>query len=53
MTAVAEPAAPTTTVNAACPHDCPDTCAMVVTVAGGTATDLRGDPAHPYTRGGL
>jgi anaerobic selenocysteine-containing dehydrogenase len=53
MTAVTEPAAPTTTVHAACPHDCPDTCAMVVTVAGGTATDLRGDPAHPYTRGGL
>jgi anaerobic selenocysteine-containing dehydrogenase len=49
MTTVAEP----TTVHAACPHDCPDTCAMVVTVADGRATDLRGDPDHPYTRGGL
>lgn len=49
MTAVAEPH----TVHAACPHDCPDTCAMVVTVADGTATGLRGDPDHPYTRGGL
>jgi anaerobic selenocysteine-containing dehydrogenase len=49
MTTVAEP----TTVHAACPHDCPDTCAMVVTVADGRATGLRGDPDHPYTRGGL
>src|ERR1700754_727222 len=43
----------TTTVHAACPHDCPDTCAMLVTVEDGTATHLRGDPDHPYTNGGL
>ncbi|HVL82915.1 MAG TPA: molybdopterin-dependent oxidoreductase [Pseudonocardia sp.] len=43
----------TTTVRAACPHDCPDTCAMLVTVADGRATDVRGDPDHPFTRGGL
>src|ERR1700755_1827493 len=42
-----------TTVHAACPHDCPDTCAMLVTVEDGTATHLRGDPEHPYTNGGL
>lgn len=54
MTAVAEPeATTTTTVRAACPHDCPDTCAMLVTVADGRAVDVRGDPDHPYTRGGL
>ena len=43
----------TTTVRAACPHDCPDTCAMLVTVEDGTAVKLRGDPEHPYTNGGL
>jgi anaerobic selenocysteine-containing dehydrogenase len=45
--------ATTTTVRAACPHDCPDTCAMVVTVADGRAVGVRGDPDHPFTRGGL
>ncbi|MGQ0573040.1 MAG: molybdopterin-containing oxidoreductase family protein [Pseudonocardia sp.] len=43
----------TTTVRAACPHDCPDTCAMLVTVENGRATEVRGDPDHPFTRGGL
>ena len=43
----------TTTVRAACPHDCPDTCAMVVTVEDGRATNVAGDPDHPFTRGGL
>src|SRR4051794_32672162 len=42
-----------TTVHAACPHDCPGTCAMLVTVEDGTAISLRGDPDHPYTNGGL
>ncbi|HEX8180095.1 MAG TPA: molybdopterin oxidoreductase family protein [Pyrinomonadaceae bacterium] len=40
-------------VHAACPHDCPDTCAMLVTVAGGRAVSVAGDPAHPVTRGTL
>ena len=52
MTATADPTA-TTTVRAACPHDCPDTCAMIVTVTDGRATEVRGDPEHPFTRGGL
>lgn len=43
----------TTTVRAACPHDCPDTCAMLVTVEDGRATKVAGDPDHPLTRGGL
>ena len=43
----------TTTVRAACPHDCPDTCAMLVTVEDGRATRVAGDPDHPITRGGL
>lgn len=43
------------TVKAVCPHDCPDTCGMVVTVdvATGRAIDLRGDKDHPFTRGFL
>jgi anaerobic selenocysteine-containing dehydrogenase len=41
------------TVRGACAHDCPDTCAMLVTVENGRATKVRGDPEHPFTRGGL
>lgn len=41
------------TVRAVCPHDCPDTCAMVVTVQGGRAVQLRGDPEHSFTQGFL
>ncbi len=43
------------TVRAVCPHDCPDTCGIVVTVdpASGRAVKLRGDPDHPFTRGFL
>ena len=41
------------TVRGACPHDCPDTCAWTVAVEDGRATQLRGDPEHPFTRGGL
>jgi anaerobic selenocysteine-containing dehydrogenase len=52
MTATELPVVPTT-VRAACPHDCPDTCAMLVTVADGRAVEVRGDPEHPFTRGGL
>ncbi|MBG0814718.1 molybdopterin-dependent oxidoreductase [Planomonospora sp. ID82291] len=37
----------------ACPLDCPDTCSWVVTVAGGQAVKMRGNPDHPYTRGAL
>jgi lantibiotic leader peptide-processing serine protease len=29
-------------VLAACPHDCPDTCSMVITVEGGRVTKVRG-----------
>jgi len=40
-------------VRGACAHDCPDTCAMLVTVENGRAVKVQGDPAHPFTRGGL
>jgi anaerobic selenocysteine-containing dehydrogenase len=42
-----------TIVKAACPHDCPDTCAMLVTVEDGRAVRVAGDPEHPFTRGFL
>jgi len=40
-------------VKAACPHDCPDTCAMIVTVENGRAVKVAGDATHPVTRGFL
>ena len=43
----------TTQVRAACPHDCPDTCALLVTVEDGVATEVKGDPDHPTTAGVL
>ena len=49
-------AAPTTEpriVRGACPHDCPDTCATLVTVENGRATRIQGDPDHPFTQGFL
>jgi anaerobic selenocysteine-containing dehydrogenase len=40
-------------IRGACPHDCPDTCALVTTVENGVATEVRGNPAHPMTAGVL
>ena len=40
-------------VRGACPHDCPDTCAMHVTVEDGRAVKVAGDPDHPITVGFL
>jgi anaerobic selenocysteine-containing dehydrogenase len=42
-----------TVVRGACPHDCPDTCAMLVTVVDGRAVRVAGDPEHPFTNGFL
>lgn len=42
------------TVLGACPHDCPDTCAMLVTVDDvGRATHVAGNPEQPITAGFL
>src|ERR1041385_3248887 len=41
------------TIRAVCPHDCPDTCSMLVTVENGRAVRIAGDPEHPITRGFL
>ncbi len=40
-------------VHAACPHDCPDTCAIRVTVQDGRVIRIQGDPDHPPTHGAL
>src|SRR5216683_272519 len=40
-------------VHAACPHDCPDACGVLITVQDGRATKIQGDPSHPVTRGFL
>ena len=46
-----------TVIRAACPHDCPDTCAMLITVRGEqglkVAVKIAGDPTHPTTAGTL
>src|SRR6202050_545497 len=42
-----------TVVHAACPHDCPDACGVLITVEDGRATKIQGDPDHPVTRGFL
>lgn len=41
------------TVRAACPHDCPDTCAILVTVENGRAVKVEGAADHPTTNGFL
>src|SRR5271167_2219396 len=40
-------------VHAACSHDCPDACGVLITVQDGRATKIQGDPEHPVTRGFL
>ena len=36
-----------------CPHDCPDTCAMIYEVEDGRLIEVRGNKEHPMTRGTL
>jgi anaerobic selenocysteine-containing dehydrogenase len=40
-------------VQGTCPHDCPDTCALHITVQDGRVTRVAGDPSHPPTHGAL
>ncbi|MBL8307774.1 MAG: molybdopterin-dependent oxidoreductase, partial [Rubrivivax sp.] len=47
------PAADEHIVQGACPHDCPDTCALHVTVRAGKVIRVAGDPTHPPTHGAL
>nr|WP_297356552.1 molybdopterin oxidoreductase family protein [uncultured Caldimonas sp.] len=53
MTALPDSSTTRHFVRAACPHDCPDTCAIRVTVEGGRAVKVQGDPEHPPTHGAL
>lgn len=48
----ASPAA-ATIVKAACPHDCPDTCALEVHVRDGVAVKVTGAATHGPTAGVL
>lgn len=43
----------TSVVRGACPHDCPDTCALLTTVENGRAVKVQGNPDHPMTDGVL
>ncbi|MET0209087.1 MAG: molybdopterin-dependent oxidoreductase, partial [Burkholderiaceae bacterium] len=36
-------------VKGACPHDCPDTCALRITVQDGRVIKVHGQPEHPST----
>jgi anaerobic selenocysteine-containing dehydrogenase len=40
-------------VNAACPHDCPDTCGMHISVENGVAVKVEGAKDMPFTQGTL
>jgi anaerobic selenocysteine-containing dehydrogenase len=40
-------------IRGACPHDCPDTCALVITVETGRAVKVAGAEDHPTTDGFL
>ena len=42
-----------TQVRGACPHDCPDTCALITDVQDGIAIKVHGNPAHAHTHGTL
>ena len=53
MNTAAATEAPITTVRGACPHDCPDTCALKISVQGGRVIKVAGDPDHPPTHGAL
>ena len=53
MLAPAKKASERRVVRAACPHDCPDTCALRVTVENGVAVKVEGARDHPFTAGTL
>jgi anaerobic selenocysteine-containing dehydrogenase len=44
---------PNETFRTTCNRDCPDACGMLATVVDGKVVELRGDPAHPVTKGFL
>lgn len=52
-TLTGSPVANVTVVKGACPHDCPDTCALEVHVRDGIAVKVMGAAAHGPTAGAL
>ncbi len=44
---------PPEALRTVCPHDCPDTCSILVTVEDGRVASCEGDPQHPFTQGFL
>ena len=46
MTHAILPPAESHVVRGACPHDCPDTCALLTTVQEGRAIRVQGNPDH-------
>jgi anaerobic selenocysteine-containing dehydrogenase len=53
MTHAILPPAESHVVRGACPHDCPDTCALLTTVQEGRAIRVQGNPDHAHTGGVL
>lgn len=39
--------------HSACPHDCPDSCVMDVSIDNGKAIKVTASKEHPFTRGAL
>ena len=50
---IATPVARERTVLGACPHDCPDTCSMLVKVKDNKVVGVQGNADHPFTQGRL
>lgn len=38
-------------IRSVCPHDCPDTCGLMVRLEDGRVVSVSGDKEHPFTRG--
>ncbi|MFT4597039.1 MAG: anaerobic selenocysteine-containing dehydrogenase, partial [Paracrocinitomix sp.] len=36
-----------------CHHDCPDSCGWIATAVDGKLTSVKGNPAHPFSKGEL
>jgi len=51
--AVPDSTGETRPVRGACPHDCPDTCALITEVRDGVALRVHGNPDHAHTAGTL
>jgi anaerobic selenocysteine-containing dehydrogenase len=46
-----DPGVPTSTVETACPLDCPDSCSLTVTIQGGRVGEIDGSRRNPVTGG--